>query len=43
MWLNPPSGMKLRRLSLQDAMIPVFDLHQLCSLRQRRKAGSSLE
>jgi hypothetical protein len=35
--------MYFRRLLLQDVMIPVFDLHQLCSLRQRRKAGSSLE
>jgi hypothetical protein len=35
--------MNFHRLLLHDAMIPVFDLHQLRSLRQRRKADSSLE
>ena len=35
--------MNFYRLLLQESMILMFDLHQLCSLRQRRKADSSLE
>jgi hypothetical protein len=35
--------MNFHRLLLQDAMIPEFDLHQPCSLRQMRKADLSLE